>query len=572
MRRSPVIALLALVASGAGCTGSAYHDEADRAVDSILREFDRKALADRANSVVMPKPAAPDPDPAAAPDATPSDDPATASPTDSAAVPASVPSGDPIAPTSAAAEPPREPLVLDLKKTLQIAVTSSREYVTRKESLYLSGLGFSLTRFNYGPQYSSAVNYVWGDGDGTADTSSVGGSFGVSQLLPTNGTLGLSTGIGKTMNRDDGGGGDDWSTSTGISLTQPLLRGAGYDQYRETLTQAERGMVYSVRDFELFRQDYVIQITEQFFNLVAQKRQLANSADDLDSALFDERRTEALKQVERQLEEDVVRARRRRLDTEQQVNDARVDLQRALERFLIQLGLDPRTPVELIEEEPPFERVSFDPASAVEVALHNRLDVKTERDGVDDAERQFRLARDNLLPDLNLNASYGSSGAGRTTRGAFPDTWSRSASVSLEIPLQTIDRRNAWRQAEISIEQTRRSWSAFLDDLRSDVEDQLRALANTDRQLELDEQSLAQEARSVRRQELLLERGDASNRDLLEARQALVKSKNAIIGRKVDQLIQRLRVYRSLGILFIGEDGSWSVGVPAPTGTTGEGR
>ncbi|MBM4015900.1 MAG: TolC family protein [Planctomycetes bacterium] len=539
MRRSSGIALPALLSAAGGCTAAWYHDDADREVSAILREFDRKALADRAATVVLPKPAAPEP---AAP-----------------------------APVDPGAGPAAEPLRLDLAQTLRIAVTSSRDYVTRKESLYQQGLGFSLTRFNYGPQFDSAVSYLWGDGEKALDTSSFGASLGMSQLLPTNGSIGLSTGLSRAMNRGDGGDIDDWSTSAGISFSQPLLRGAGYDQYREGLTQAERSMVYAVRDFELFRQDYVIRITRQFFDLVKQKRQLANSTEDIDSSRRDVQRAEALRKQGRGLESEVVRARRRLVESEQQFNDAQVNLERAIQQFLIQLGLDPTVRVELVEEDPPFEPVAFDPSSAVEVALQNRLDMKSRREQLEDAERGFRLARNDLLPDLGFSASYSSGGSGRGgPANAFPDTWTRSASLSLEIPLQTIDRRNSWRQAEIAIDQARRDWDEFLHQFRSDIEDQLRALTNTERQLELDEQSLAEEARSVRHQELLFRVGEASNRDLLEARQKLVQSKNAQIERRVDHLIQRLGVYRSLGILFIGADGRWSVGAPADA--AGDGR
>ncbi len=514
-----------------GCTGGWYHASADREVEAILGQFDQKALGGRADSIVMPVPLPPEPLPTE------------------------------LAPTEPAASV--APLVLDLKKTLEIAVTSSRDYISRKESLYLSGLGFSLARFNYGPQFSSAVNYVWGDGEGSPDSSSVGGSFGVSQLLPTNGSLGLSTGFGKAMNRGDGGAPDDWSTSAGISFSQPLLRGAGYDQYRESLTQAERSMVYSLRSFELFRQDFTIDTAEQFFGLVSQKRQLDNFEQDLETARFDEEKAVALRSVDRMREEEVDQARRRSLEAESAAVDARVNFQRSVERFLIQLGLDPKTPVELVESDPEFETVAYEKESAVAAAMHNRLDVQTQRDTIEDAERGFRLARDNLLPDLNLSASYGSGGSGRAASGALPDSWSRSAGLSLEIPLQTIDRRNAWRSAEISIEQTRRGWQEFVDGISTGIEDALRQLTTTERQLELAEKSLADEERATYRNDILLERGEVGTRDLIDARRKKITAENSIIDLKVRHFIQRLRLYRNLGILFIDAKGGWSIGAPA---------
>ncbi len=543
--------LAALPLAAASCTGSQYSGDADRDVAGVLEEFDRRALADRASRVQMPAllPEPPPPVPererdGAAPRSAYEFD-------ESAAVQA----------PAAANEPAREPLVLDLKTALSIAVERSRRFKDQKESLYLTGMGFTVTKFNYGPQFSSAVSFVWGDGDGASATSSAGGSFGVSQLLPTNGSVSLSAGLTKAWARDDGGAGGDWSTSTGINLTQPLLRRAGYDLYREGLTQAERSLVYSVRAFERFREQFTIDITQQYFGLVGQKRQIANSEHDLESATFDQDKTEALAFVGRLAETDVISTRRRRIDAESQVEDRRTAFRRAVQSFLIDLGLDPSTPVELKEEEPPFEPVRFDPVSAVQVALATRLDVQTERDRFDDAERQFRLARNDLLPDLDLTASYSSSGAGNRPGGALPDTWSRSAGVSLEIPLQTIQRRNAWRQAEISIEQTRRNWTQYLDSEKSRIEDALREVRNTERQIELAEQSIVDEEKNVDRLEIQFER--VSGRDLVEARQKLVDRRNGLIEAKVRHLIQRLTLYMNLGILFIGRDGNWSVGTPA---------
>lgn len=533
------------------CTAGWYHDSADREVEAILGEFDGKALADRAQRIVVPQPLPP-------PEEKPAD--------------AATPEGTP--PDDGAATPPAEPpkkLVLDLPTTLKIAVTSSRDYVTRKESLYLQGLGFSFTRFRYGPQFSSSVSYVWGDSEGGDASSSVGGSFGVSQLLPTNGSLGLSTGIGKSMNRGDNGSGNDWSTSTGISFSQPLLRGAGYDLYRESLTQAERSMVYAVRDFELFREDFTISTAEQFFGLVSQQRQLKNRETDLDTANFDLEQAEALQSVDRKRPEDVIQARRRRIETESAVTDARVAFRRAVERFLIELGLDPRTPVELVDADPEYQTVAYDPQAAVDAAMHNRLDIQTRRDSIDDAERQFRLARNNLLPDLGLSAGYSSGGAGQTARGAFPDSWSRSASVSLEIPLQTIDRRNAWRSAEISIDQTRRGWADFVDSERSRIESSLRDLSNLERQYELAQESVADEERNAYLLQVKYESGEIGSRDLIEARRTKINAENSVIDLRVRHFISRLRLYRDLGILFIDNDGNWSIGAPEGA-AAGEGR
>ena len=53
------------------------------------------------------------------------------------------------------------------------------------------------------------------------------------------------------------------------------------------------------------------------------------------------------------------------------------------------------------------------------------------------------------------------------------------------------------------------------------------------------------------------EAGDVENRDLLEARQALVDAENEVITLKVSHFVSRLRLFRNLGLLFIEESGMW---------------
>jgi outer membrane protein TolC len=170
-----------------------------------------------------------------------------------------------------------------------------------------------------------------------------------------------------------------------------------------------------------------------------------------------------------------------------------------------------------------------------------------------------------------LNANYGSSGVGHGgPADALPNTWNRSASVSLEIPLQTIDRRNAWRQAEIAIDQTRRGWQEFADSVVSSVEDQLRQLRNTERQLEIAKESLQDEEDAAYKLDIELQRGDVGSRELIEARRKKITVQNNLVDFNVNHFIQRLRLYRDLGILFIDEKGYWSVG--APQAAKGDGR
>jgi len=308
----------------------------------------------------------------------------------------------------------------------------------------------------------------------------------------------------------------------------------------------------------------VIGIAADYFALVSRKKQLLIQEDQLTQAIADEEKNIALRAVDRKRDQDVILAKRNRLSVEQTVVNARTDYQRQTEQFLVDLGLDPKIPVEIIEDEPQFEKVAFDPESVVKVALSNRLDVQTRRDQLEDSERQLRLQRQSFLPDLNLVASAGLAGSAGSLSSVSPDQWSRSAGLSLNIPLQQINERNAWRAAEIALDQQKRDWDLFLDDTRNSLQADLRNLKTIEERIVLDEQSIEDEQKNVERLEAMLSNGDVSSRDLLESRQALVSGQNQLIADLASHFIARLNFFRNLGLLFVDDEGRWSIGHPVP--------
>ena len=56
--------------------------------------------------------------------------------------------------------------------------------------------------------------------------------------------------------------GDGWDAVSdfSVSWTQPLLRGSAREVVLEPLTQAERNLVYSVRNFERFRRTFALPV------------------------------------------------------------------------------------------------------------------------------------------------------------------------------------------------------------------------------------------------------------------------------------------------------------------------
>jgi outer membrane protein TolC len=533
---------LGLLAAPA-CSTAWFVEDADREVDGLLSEFDHRTLGDRDNWIRQPLPAVEEPE----------------EPAEEGAAGAS----DSEAPQAVGEVEDEEVIELTLESSLSIALQSSRDYISRKESLYLQGLSYSLTLFNFGPQLNGTISYLLADSEQGSRSYAVDTFLGASQILPTGGTVSLSGRAGTdhiqgphTFNSENR---RSYSSSAGVSLSQPLLRGAGYEVSHEGLTQGERNLVYEVRSFELFRQDFAIGVAENYFNLARDQKQLSNDEVDFTQAVFDQEKAEALRKVDRNTDQDVILARRRKIDTETRLIGSRTNLQDAIDRFRIDLGLPPTTNVVVIEQEPPFQAVRLDPDSAVEVTLHNRLDLQTAREQLEDVERGLRISRNGLLPDLDLTGAWNFAGSDRHFDQASPDLWSASAGLTLEIPLQRKAERNAYRSALIGLERQRRSYQELLDDVDRDIRNQLRRLDQLEQQIGLQEEQIEQTKKDVTVTQIRYESGsrEVQARDLLDARQALINAQNALLDLKASHFIERLRLRRDLGVFIIDETGMW---------------
>ncbi|HZN37435.1 MAG TPA: TolC family protein [Planctomycetota bacterium] len=587
------LTLIALAGLGA-CSSASYVASADEEVDQVLGTATETTLGNRREWIIQPKteepapaeakePEAKEPETkeAVKPEAMPETKPEAKAPEAKApeakapevtqqpevrpdvkpeakpeaqkTPPDAPPAADPALPP----KPKQDAEIYDLARTLATAVRQNREFLAARESLYRQGLSISLTRFEFGPQFEAAVSYLWPKSEGGVGSHRVGGSLTASQRLPTGGTLSLSSGYNTEWPFGPGLGDTIYSSSVSVSVSQPLLRGAGYDISHEPLTQAERALIYAIRDFENSREDLSIRVARSFFELGSQRKTLVNEDRNYDSAVFDRGKAEALLQVGKNLEKDVFLARRREIDAKDQLISAHAAYDRAVDEFKILLGLPTTSSIDIADQEPPYEAARFEVTSAVAAARHNRLDLITARQNLQDVERSVRIAENALLPDLNLTASAGFAGLSSDYTQSAPDQWNSSVGLTFEVPLQRKSERNAYRSALISLEQARRGLQQQEDRLDLAIRDAVRNLRSLEERIALQEDQIKHEQRAVTVTEIQYEQGKLENRELLEARQAFFNAQNALIRLKVDHFVARLNLLKDMGIFFVDEQGMW---------------
>jgi len=444
---------------------------------------------------------------------------------------------------------------IDLQLALRIAIATNRDYLTRREDLYLSALGLTATRNDFTPQLSSTLNYLFVDSDGAARNQDGSLSFGAVQILPWGGSASVSATTG--VNGDEGASAR-YDTVASIRLTQPLLRGFGRELTYAPLIQAERSLIYDIRDFELFREDFTIQVASRFYDLVQQKQSIENLRRNVDTFVFSREQAEAFFRVGRVNELDVLRARRNELNARNSLLTARQDYLLALDRFKIFLGIEVDRNIDVAGDPPPFVPADFDVDSAVEVAFQNRLDLLNERQRVEDAERNARIAANGILPDLDVTVGSDFAAAPSASLGGDSlDRTSHSVAVSLGLPLERARPRNSYRTSLITVDRARRGLDQFEDNMVVQIRSAFRELNRRFESLEIQRQLIEDQSKNLRIANLRFERGEIPNRDVVEAGQSLLDAENALIREQVNYEIARLQLLRNLGVLFIDEHGMW---------------
>jgi outer membrane protein TolC len=448
---------------------------------------------------------------------------------------------------------------LDLIQVLALASATSREYQERKERLYLVALDLTLERYRFQVQTTGTLGaLVAGTGD-DAQLASVDGGLGFTRLLGTGALIVGDIGLSLFRSLTTGDGFDAIST-IGLSVTQPLLRGAGRRIVLEPLTQAERDVVYEVRAFERFRRTFAFDVTADYFAVLQAADVVDNERANYANLQILRRRNEALAEAGRLSDIQVDQALQDELRSRNRLIQAEQGLENRLDSFKLQLGLPIDLRLELSSEE--LERlaelaadVDYDRDALIALALRERLDYLTVLDQIDDAQRDVVIAADALRSALDVSASaLAISEEGRPLDLDANDVaW--DLRLDLDLAIDRLPERNLYRASLVFLERARRDAELLADTIRVSLLDSLRGAQASREAYEIQLNAVELAETRVESTRLSLEAGRADTRDILEAQEALVEAQNAATNALIDFHLATLALYRDIEALRLEEQG-----------------
>ncbi len=457
--------------------------------------------------------------------------------------------------------------VLNLEQALDLALQKSREYQTQKEQLYLTALTLTGARYEFGqPFFANSAAQLAGS-PSASEAGSIRSQIGVNQLLKTGGRLTMSLGndlVRYFTGRPGAVARDSAINTLSVDLTQPLLRGFGInDPTVESLTQAERHVVYAVRSYSLYQQQFAVDTVSAYFSLLTQKDIVRNNHRNYTNRMETTRYLEG-RAVDRERRSSADDARTAELSAKTSYINSLASYLTSLDSFKTRLGLplsedlflDDRDLKELIGIG--LTPVDIDRPAAFHICARKHMDILNAIDRFEDSKRKVRIASDQLRAELSLfaNATLQSEGPDDYTN-FDPNKVRYAAGVRLNLPVDRLRERNNYRATLVSFESQLRSLSLTLDNYKDRIDRGLRTLEQTRLNYISGVESLKVSERRVLNNVMLLEAGRATIRDVREAQDGLVLAQNNLATIYTGYLTARLGLLLNLGVIDTRPDKFW---------------
>jgi outer membrane protein TolC len=439
--------------------------------------------------------------------------------------------------------------------------------------IFLPRLSLSLGRSN-----GNSASYSWINAAGKITTESGQYGLNLSQLLPTGGFLEANLNSYKTdttesfltINPRYG------STLT-FDFSQPLLRNFGPTATRREIIVARNNRDISRSEFRRILMETVTQVEETYWNLVysienlqAKKESLKYARDllyknqkELEAGLIPPLEILNAKAEVAGREADIIKA------------EAEVSNNGDLLRTLINL---PRTegeapPVLVPTDSPSLEEKAMTLDEAVGVALDNRPELEAGRIRIRTSDVNLSVARNGLLPELSLNASYWSPGVSGTrilyqddnpltqiVIGQVPGgpsaalrdalklryrNW--SVYMTLGIPLDTVLSRAAYTRARLEADQALLRLKELEQQALLDVQTALRSVETDYKGALAYRAARTLEEEKLRAEEKKLEAGLSTSYTVLQHQRDLAAARTNELRALADYNLSLARLDRALG-------------------------
>lgn len=329
---------------------------------------------------------------------------------------------------SAAQQPAQSVRRLSIEDAVKLALEQNLGIQIQRLDPQIQDVGIAQAKSFWSPRVSTdfsrqsqsqASTSALSGGAKSIDNGTFATGVGMQQLLPWGASYNINWNSSRfTTTNLFSNFSPQLNSNLNLQFTQPLLRNFSFDQIRQEVANSKK-----VRDLSDIQLDQVLVQTTRnvrnaywdlayaIDNLKAQQESLALAQQSL-------RDNEKRVQIGTMAPIDIVQAQAEVAANEERVIVADAAIKRAQD-MLRSLILDPATPdFWNITFDPsdtaPFQEQAIDVDGAVRAALDKRSDLRAAKNSIERSDIDIRWLRNQILPDVNAQATYITRGVGGT--------------------------------------------------------------------------------------------------------------------------------------------------------------
>jgi len=353
-----------------------------------------------------------------------------------------------------------------------------------------------------------------------------------------------------------------YATDIGLSVAQPLLRGAGQEVAKGPIVLARLDHTISLADFKRQLMDTLLEVEQTYWDLVVAQARADALAESLQAA------EENLRIVRRRFEEGkdkrVIVSLAESAATGRQADliAARLDRARTSDH-LKRLINDPALPL----EEPTLLETSEQPLAnpvpttravlqrAMLAAMKYRPEIQQADARLEQMGLLARVARNQRLPRLDLQGAYGFTGLDSKTWRAMKEQFGTefydwTVGVELEVPIGNRSRIAAYERAQLERSQALVEREDVRQQLLLDVSNAVRDLAAAEEAIASTRAARLAAEQTLHDQQANLGAGAALQKDLLDAQRDLADAKVREIQAMAGYMMSLAQLERAKGTLL----------------------
>jgi outer membrane protein TolC len=471
-----------------------------------------------------------------------------------------------------------ECIIKALQNNLQVAV---EEYNPGLAEVSLDrAREIFLPRFdlNYAARNTESPSYWFLEASDTVITKSSDVGLAIVQRIATGGNLSLSlSGYKSDTNQAFQLINPRFGSTLQFDFTQPLLKDFGFKVSRKEILIAENNLDISRSRFESVLGDTVFRVEEAYWNLVyaLENYKVKEQSLQLARDLLEKNRKEV--EVGKLAEIEVYNAQAVVSSREADILQAEVQIKRnedLLKKILNLLDAEDASFSRILPlDQPSFQQWDISLQGSIQTALNNRPELSINRKTVETNELSLRVARNQLLPGLNLQFSYWSPGISgdrliylddnpflgivvgkeeRGAKGALSDAFSFinnnwSVGLTLSIPVSNFLTKANFVAARMELEQSILQLQDIEKQIILEVRDSVRDIESLAKRYEALQAASRYAEMRLEAEAKKLNVGLSTNYFVLQYQEELANTKSQEIRALIDYNLSLARLDKVLG-------------------------